>query len=124
MVVAKRKGTKSSQNKAKDVEGVKKELSIMDRVGMASLLPTEGNMLTQITARDIRKKVELTQEDIKKHNVKSRPGGGLSWDDNGKKKIIRFTNPEYELLRSQIDKLDAQQKITSDMLSACLVIKE
>jgi len=115
---------KSSENKAKDVEGVKMELNIKNRLLLTtSLLPREGNIINLTLARDIRQKVELTQAEIKKYGVKPNESGGLKWDEKGWMKKVQFTNAEIELLKTQVNNLDKQQKINSELLDLCLKIR-
>lgn len=122
----KAKKVKASQNKAKDVESTKKELSIHDRLMILGLLPREGDFVTLKLARDIREKVELSQAEMKKHDVKPRSaedGGGLQWIEPKKKTKIDFSSAEMELLKAKVSELDKTKKIRSEILSLCEMIR-
>lgn len=128
--MAKKLKPKASENKAKDVEGVKMKLDIKDRLMIANaLLPKEGNIITLTLARDIQKKVEFPQAEIKKIGMKTEidpetKKAGLVWDEKGKKNEFKFTNAECEFLKTQVKDLDNRKKITPGMLSLCLMIRD
>ena len=116
---------KVSENKAKDVESLKMELGIKDRLVMINfLLPIEGNIVSLTIARDIHQKVKITQAEMKKHKIVSIGDGNLKWDEKGQTEKITFTNAEVDLLKEQISILDKQKKITSEILSMCLMLRE
>ncbi len=120
-----RKKPKATQNKAEDVEGVKMELSIKDRLTMMnSLMPKEGDIISLTISRDVRAKLELSQAEIKRIGLESTEGGGLKWKEDSTKKKVKFTNAEMEILRTQVNDLDKRKKITSELLSVCLMIRK
>jgi hypothetical protein len=119
---------KASRNKAKDTEGMKIELSIRDRLVLIdSVLPKEGDIVSLTIARDIGRKVELTQAEMGKYKVKTIPSkdgkSSLTWDEKGQKKKIALTNAEIDFLKERVNVLDKQKKVTSDMLSLCLIVR-
>jgi len=117
---------KAVKNKAKNVEGTKMSLGILDRIMITShLLPKEGNIIDLTIAKDISKKVVLTQDEITKYEVKGRDDGGLTWGKKGTayKKKIQFSNAEHELMKKQVELLDRQNGITSESLDVCVLIK-
>ncbi len=121
------KKLKSTKNKAKDVEGVKKELSIHDRVMILGLLPREGDFVTLKLARDVREKVDFSQAEMKKVNMKSRSqeeGGGLGWNEPKKKTKIGFSSAEMELMKAKVSELDKTKKITTEILPVCEMIRD
>lgn len=115
----------SKKSKEKEaVVGIKKKLSVKDRLTLSGLLPLEGNIINLTLCRDIRTKIELGQAEIDKINLKTE-GQGLVWDvDKAKEKTIEFTGAEIEFLKTRINELDKQKKIKSNMLSLCLMIRE
>ena len=119
-----KKKVKASKNTAKAVESIKMEMVINDRLAVQALCPREGNIITLTLARDIKQKTELTQADFKKHNIKPAPNGGLTWTVEKKGITVTFTSAEIALLKAEVDKLDKTSKITPDILSFCLAIKE
>lgn len=118
------KKIKSTENKAGDVETkpVKLSLSVKDRLAFRELFPQQGNILSQVLVRDIAEKVQLTQAEIKKIDLKAT-GNAFSWNPKAKAVSIVFTNAEMTFLREQVDRLDKEKKVTVDMLELCLKIK-
>lgn len=114
---------KASQNKAKDVESVKRMLGIKDRFAINLLLPKEDNIINLMLVRDIATKVQFTQAEFKKYGIESQGDGNYKWPDDTHKKSISFTAAEIELLKRQIDLMDKQKKITPDLLSLCLELR-
>ena len=115
---------KATRNKAKDVVGIEKTFKVIDRIGLLGLLPKEANIINMTLAKDIREKVDFTQDEMKKFDMKSRPDGKLAWKIQKKGVKIKFTGAELELLRSQVDLFDKQNKITAEMLPVCFTIRE
>jgi len=118
------KKVKATQNVAKDVESKIMEFSVKDRLLLAGLLPKEGNIITLILARDIKQKVEISQDEFKKYDFKTIDNGSVRWQEPKKGFKITFTGAEMELLRTQVDSLDNTEKITDELLTLCLKIRE
>ncbi len=98
------------------------KLTTKDRVIFNSLYPKENNIISQTLIRDIDNKVRLTQDEFKKIDFKIE-GGKATWNDKSKDKDVEFTELELNLLKSQVDKLDKEKKITQAMLDVCLNIR-
>lgn len=109
--------------------GVEIGLDIRERLLMRRMYPQEADLMTQIISRDIDKKVEITQkeaESVGLEQFETELGkSSLKWNENGEKsKKFRFTNPEVELLKAQVKKLDETKKVTPDMVGLLLKIKD
>ncbi len=120
---------KSSENKAKDVECVTKEFGIQDRfLALNHLMPTVGNFLTLILAKGIQEKLEFTQAEIKKFEIIKKTVSGnensFGWKIQKKGVKITFSSAEFELLKTKVSELDKTSKITPELLSLCLMIRE
>ena len=115
---------KATKNKAKDVVGLERTLKVLDRIGLLGLLPKEANIINMTLAKDIKEKIDFTQDEMKKFEMKSRPDGKLGWKIQKKGAKIKFTGAELEFLRTQVDLFDKQNKITPEMLPVCLLIRE
>jgi hypothetical protein len=116
-----------------------KKLGIRDRVIIPGLLPTEGGLVSQRVCKDIRKKVQFSQEEMKAINMRDAPmpGGGMgtTWDltrevkdEDGTTRRERFDEPilevsftdaELKVIAGQINVLDKKQKINSEILETC-----
>lgn len=100
------------------------KLSIKDRIIIPGLYPLQSNIIDQVLIKDIRIKTDLSQAEFKEINIKAADGK-YTWDNKkGKDKEVTFTEAELNLLRTQIDKMDKEKKITQEILSLCLRIKE
>jgi len=104
------------------------KLNLKERISMFSLCPTEGtDIITQTLVRDILKKVELSQEEIKKINLRPQENGkGVQWDEPNvlPLKNVTFSELEIGLLKSRVAKLDEEKKVSHRILSLCLKIAE
>lgn len=105
-------------------------LNAVDRLLLIELLPPEDDIITQMLARDIRKKVELSAKDcklIKLHT--SKTGQGMNFDltpDNisETEMSVCFTEPELQTILVQIAKLDREKKITPVSLDICIKFRD
>ena len=110
--------------KKKEDVGTKMKLNVKDRLVITELLPNQDNIIGLTIAKDIRQKTEVGQIEATKIGLKIE-GTSFIWDDKKEKdKTIEFTDAELELLKSQINELDKQKAIKSNMLSLCLKIRE
>jgi len=98
-------------------------LTIKDRLVLAVLYPKESDLVTQVLVRDIRNKVQLTQEEIKTTDFQV-VGGGYKWNQDIKSdKDYEFTDAEIALLKEGVKNLDKEKKITAENLDICEKIK-
>ena len=115
-----------------------KRLGIMDRLIIPNLLPAQGGLVTQRVSKDIRKKVQLTQAEMKAVNMRDVRGRDgqmvVQWDrektemvDGVETKVpieepvieVAFTEAELKVLSEAVEKLDKAQKITPENLETC-----
>lgn len=100
------------------------KLTIKNRMLINELYPKESNLISQILVKDINEKINITQKDIKKYEIKSNQNS-LTWNTEKDKGLeVDFTDKEIELLKEQVEKLDKENKITQDNLDLCLKIRE
>ena len=104
-------------------------MSVKDRLVIGNLYPAQGNILQQTLVRDIVKKVEVTQDEMKQIQLAPLEGGpGMKWDPEeasklGEKEVV-FTEAELNLLKEQVSRVDRENKITLGLLDLCLKIRE
>ena len=100
------------------------KLSTKDRLIIPGLYPQQSNIIDQVLIKDIKLKVDLIQSEFKEIDFKII-GDKYTWNNKkGKDKEVNFTEAELSLLRTQIEKMDKEKKITQEILSLCLRIKE
>lgn len=93
------------------------EVTLLDRLMIPNVLKKEGNYSQMIINKDIRKKCELTQKELKDFDVKSY-GPQIMWNEKGAKAKfnIDFTDLEKKEIVDSLKKLDEEKKITEDMV--------
>jgi len=103
------------------------KLSIKERFGLRQVYPQQSNLVNQVMVRDISKKVELTQTEMKKHDVKQKTASdgsvNIVWDDsNERPRGFTFTDAEVTFLKEQVERLNKANQISQDILNLCEVI--
>lgn len=102
------------------------KLSIKERILVSELFPKESNILTQTIIKEVAKKVEITKDEQEAIGMKSTPAG-YQWSADKAKdsdKDVEFSKIELSILKEQVNALDAQKKVTQELLSLCIKIKE
>lgn len=99
-------------------------LSVKERFLMGVLYPRESDLVTQILVKDIKSKAEISQKEMKMIDFK-QVSTGFQWDvKKAKDKNVDFTEAEVNLLKEQVERLDKEKKITTELVDLCLKIKE
>lgn len=100
------------------------KLTIIERLNLPRLFPKEGGIIQQLLVRDIAKKVEFSQEEIKDIDLKQE-GNQITWNpDKNVIKEVDFSESEIAFLKDQVVLMDKEKKITQDMLDLCLLIRD
>lgn len=100
-------------------------LSILERIClMNSLLPKESNIVNQVLVEQIIKKTKIDQKEIEKTGLNFNDKVGGYFIENNIDKEIELSVKEITLLQKEIEILDKKNKITQQLLSVCLKIKE
>lgn len=96
----------------------KVKVTLLDRLMIPSVLKKEGNYSQMIINKDIRKKCELTQKELKDFEIVEF-GPQIRWNEKGAKTTftIEFTDLEIKEISDSLKKLDEEKKITEDMVS-------
>jgi len=104
--------------------GVFISLGIKDRLVIRDLFPQHGGYVEQLLAVDIGNKVTITQQEVKEYGIKDAQGGRVEWNPDTREKKFKFTEAEFSFLKSQVERLDNEKKITIDLVELCKKIKE
>lgn len=103
-------------------------INAIDKMIIRQLLPQTESVLVQIMARDIGRKIEITQKDRETINLKPVPmSSNVSWDTekvSATEIETEFTEAEIQMLQDQVKKLDDAKKISSVMLDTVLKIRD
>jgi hypothetical protein len=98
-------------------------LTVKDRLLITQLYPKESNLVEQTIVRDISRKIEISQKEQEEIGLKSVQQG-FTWDQEKEKvEQVELSDIELSLLRDRVNALDAEKKITQQMLELCLKIK-
>lgn len=96
------------------------KLTVKERIGILNILPARGDVQTLLTARDIRQKVALSQDEQKKAGFNS---DGRTWD-NDFAADVQLTENEKHLIREQISSFEEQKILPDVALEVALKFKE
>lgn len=100
------------------------KLNTKERLAFAQLAPETSSIIIQTLARDVNEKVQLSQKEISDIGLKPSPDGrSLTWKKEATKDIS-FTDAEMTYLKEQVTRLDTTGKVTQNILSLCIKIKE
>jgi len=88
------------------------ELTLLSRVLLPSIFPEVGSYVEHIVNSSIKKKVELTVEEIEKYKVQEVPGG-LVWDKTFDTVLfdIEVSEREVEHLKDRLQKADDEKRL-------------
>lgn len=103
------------------------KLNVKNRLLIMNVLcPKEADILTQMIVKSICEKTKLSDKEIAEVSLKQNPNGqGLIWNDKAAKtKAITFSNEELRVLKDAVNRLDSGKKVTSDLLTLCLMIRD
>jgi hypothetical protein len=109
---------------------MKTKLNLYERIKVGDFLPAKGGLEIATVAADIKKKLEIKQDEIEKYEIKSvQLGNGRfsqSWNDKGKEeKAFDFTKLEVEMIKNGLEDMNKKGEIPSDptYLDLCRKIK-
>ena len=104
------------------------KLTVKDRLNISGLYPERSNIVNQILVKDIIKKVQIDQDEMKKIQMKNIEVNGhlqTIWNkDKAKEVNIDFTEAEIGMLKNQVTELDKKNYITQDMIDLVLKIRD
>lgn len=91
-------------------------MNIESRLVILANLPQQGSLLEMMTARNIRRKIEFSSEEMNKLNLKEI-NGRISWNSSSSELLnVDFTDQEKEFLKSIIKIMDSKHIIIDGLL--------
>ena len=100
------------------------KITISERFQFINLFPEKSSILVQLTVRDIKNKIKLSDKEKLAINFKLKEKVA-TWDAKKADELeINFTDTEKKFLKDRVKQLDKENKITQALLSLCLKIKE
>ena len=91
------------------------KMNIESRLVILANLPQQGSLLEMMTARNIRRKIEFSSEEMNKLNLKEI-NGKISWNSSSELLNVDFTDQEKEFLKSIIKIMDSKHIIIDGLL--------
>lgn len=90
-------------------------LSMMDRMRIFALLPTQGGFATLTIIESVTKKVRPTEEEIKQYEIKSQ-GQSTFWNPEGMPASfdVELGQPEADLIRGELAKRNEAGSLMAD----------
>lgn len=87
------------------------ELSIQERLSLIQILPREGSYDQLVIIKSIKKKLELTQQEIEDAKVVVIDKS-IRWDENYQQTAtISFTTAEEKILHDHLDKANSSKQL-------------
>ena len=88
------------------------KLNLQQRIALTSYLPKEGKFETLVVLKDIQKKIEITQDEIAKYEIKSSENS-ISWNKEGVKSEmeLEFTELEKAEIKKALKKISDEERL-------------
>jgi hypothetical protein len=92
---------------------MKKQLSVLERILLLSLLPQKENIDTLRVIHDLKMNLSLTEDDIKEFDFKTDENGRMSWNERGLiEKDIEIGEKAMDICKKSILRADADRSLT------------
>jgi len=99
-------------------------LSIKDRIIIPNLFPQRGSMMDQLVSKDIQEKIEMSQEEREKADVKQM-GERITWDKEFKEEVeVEFSGSELDFLKQKIKEKDNSKEVSFFDLETYLKLRD
>ncbi|SRR3990167_6900187 len=92
------------------------ELSLRDRLLLTLTLPTKGKFEDLIIREDVIKKVQITQKEVAKYEVKQNDKGGLTWTPNEDKFPTEFSELEKGFIKKSLKDQSEKGELTPEFI--------
>jgi len=92
------------------------DLNVPERLRIATILPEEGDLLTIRLIRDLKRKVTLSAEEIKRYKAIQVSEGVQFLPEGLEPTKIEFYPAEVDLIKKQLKDLEEKGKLKEDLL--------
>jgi hypothetical protein len=93
------------------------KLTVLERIILSSLLPSEADITTLLIVRELREKLSFTEAEHELLKFTPASDGRLTWQDGVEAKEIEVGKKAKELVCQQLSALNAEKKLTVDHIS-------
>jgi len=97
------------------------EFSIQDRIVISTLYPERGNIITQMLVKDISKKVEISQDQLKEYGITIK-GDQYHWE-NEFDIMVELSDQEIQFLKGRVTELDNENAVTKMNVDLCIKVR-
>jgi hypothetical protein len=102
---------------------MKLTFNVKERLTIGNIFNPRGSIQDQLTIRDILSKCKIGKGEEEVIKLKLI-GDHFQWDESKTiDKEIEFTDAEYNLMKTSVEKLDAEKAVNFQTLDVCLKIK-
>lgn len=92
------------------------KLSIKERIVFPTLFPNKSDLITLRLVKDFAKKIELSQDEIKKIGL-TVVDGNYGWNNGVKLEIdVKFTELELKMFKDKIKEMDESKTVPLDII--------
>ena len=94
------------------------KLSIMERLVLMGVLPTEGNFVTLRIVRDLQKELSFSEDELKRYKITQTSDNKVTWDEKAAadKKDVQIGERAEDIIVNALEDLDKKQKLTPSHL--------
>jgi len=95
------------------------KLTVKERFVALSILPAQGNFVTLKVMRKLREKLTFSEEEMTFYSfVMDEEGESVTWDEDVRQeRDIDLTTKEFELLHTELSKLDTKKTLQDDQFT-------
>lgn len=100
------------------------DLTVRERLMMGAFFPQKGSMRDQRVARDIGRKIFISDGERAEIDF-VQDKDGIKWDGTKAKELaVELNDDERDFLKRQVGRLDEEEAYTQDLLALAERIKE
>ena len=94
---------------------MKVRMKLLERIMLPGILPERASFEVGIAVNDIKQKVAVTQDEVKRVGLRTLPTGGMQWDAAKDRAIeFEFTNAELLIIRGALEKASKDGVLPTD----------
>ena len=91
---------------------MKVKLSVLERIGLLNILPTEENYLTYKLVRDLKTELSFSDKDFKELKIITTQDQKVRWDEKADKgKSVEVPDVIVALVKVKLESLEKEKKI-------------
>jgi len=88
------------------------KLTILERILLLQILPTEGDLITLKVIRDLQNVLGFSEADYKKYKIEQE-NGQITWNiEEGRKEVeLKVGEKAQDIIKESFQKLDKEKKL-------------